>query len=114
MLTEEVYTTVLRRQETALNKKERSSEDSRLHALPVSLDTTLLTDNLSPAPPKFYLILFCICMNYTLCVPHFCVKLKKMKQNKKDDKSITERIKNTVCWWNSDHLSCLFFLVANY
>lgn len=33
-------------------------------------------------------------MNYTLCVPHFCVKLKKMKQNKKDDKSITERIKN--------------------
>lgn len=53
-------------------------------------------------------------MNYTLCVPHFCVKLKKMKQNKKDDKSITERIKNTVCWWNSDHLSCLFFLVANY
>lgn len=32
-------------------------------------------------------------MNYTLCVPHFCVKLKKMKQNKKDDKSITERIK---------------------
>lgn len=32
-------------------------------------------------------------MNYTLCVPHFCVKRKKMKQNKKDDKSITERIK---------------------
>lgn len=27
-------------------------------------------------------------MKYTLCVPHFCVKLKKKKQNKqkKDDK----------------------------
>lgn len=35
-------------------------------------------------------------MNYTLCVPHFCVKLKKMKQNKKDDKSITERKKNSM------------------
>lgn len=27
-------------------------------------------------------------MNYTLCVPHFCVKLEKMKQNKKDDKAL--------------------------
>lgn len=54
-------------------------------------------------------------MNYTLCVPHFCVKLKKMKQNKKVDKSITERIKNSMLveFW-SRHLSCLFFLVANY
>lgn len=34
-------------------------------------------------------------MNYTLCVPHFCVKLKKMKQNKKDDKAL-QRGKNSM------------------
>lgn len=28
-------------------------------------------------------------MNYTLCVPHFCVKVKKMmKQNIKDDEAL--------------------------
>lgn len=31
-----------------------------------------------PCPSQiFYLISFCICMNYTLCVPHFCVELEK-------------------------------------
>lgn len=35
-------------------------------------------------------------MNYTLCVPHFCVKLKKMKQNKKDDKALQRGKKQYV------------------
>lgn len=47
----------------------------KLHALPV----LQRKDSLAQAPPKIYLIFFffCICMNYTLCVPHFCVKVKR-------------------------------------
>lgn len=35
----------------------------------------------TPAPPTCYYF-FRICMDYTLCVPHFCVKLKNTKQKR--------------------------------
>jgi len=40
-----------------------------IHALPVHC--------FAQALPKYNLIFVCKCMNYTLCVPHFCVKVKR-------------------------------------
>lgn len=94
-------------------------------ALPVSLDSIYMyiiyiyiyINRQFPPLPLPHVILFYFFVyvwTILLCVPHFCVKPRKIR-NKKEDKSITERTKNSmlVKFW-SCHLSCLFFLVANY
>lgn len=80
----------------------------KLHALPV----LQRKDSLAQAPPKILIDFFCICMNYTLCVPHFCVKVKRWWNKTKKRWSITERGKTR--WIQIINISCLFFLVANY
>lgn len=78
---------------------ERSSEDSRQHALPVSLDTTLIKDSSPLTPSRFYL--FFVYVWSILCVCLTSVWNSKDETTKKMTKHYGE---GKQCWWNSDHI----------
>lgn len=98
------------------SEKERSSEDFRLHALPVPEEETLLKDNVSPAPPKFNLIFFFFYMYelYSVCASLLCETQKDETKQKRWQKHYREDKNSMLVEFWSHHLSCLFFLVANY